>query len=358
MSKRESTPACVPQVTRLTQVVFDPTRSARLTRVAPGRLGGALVLGALVAATVACSGRECTSGTVAVGDECRPAQAQVQCGPGFKIVGLECRPDDDWVKHYCDETTTEFKDGKCVGTGGVPSVCPNRCPAASGNTICVAGRAFEFTSLLTKGEAGATAVKPDSEVEVVLYDPFAFVADPNGPPLATAQIEDANGCFTVPQVQLPAVLPFFAGGLRPKAAATATPLVLAAMAIFAEANKNVTAAQVLAVSKATTDAWGVADLLSAGSLALWYRSTASGAGIAGVVPNNGGAALPAVRYLKADGSGVDAAATATTPAGIAIATPAVLGSYGGSKAGCAFTARSAASSAPALFFMPIDGEGC
>lgn len=318
----------------------------------------ALALAALATMTTGCSGRECASGTIAIGDECRPAQAQVQCGPGFKVVGFECRPDDDWVKNYCDPETTEFKSGKCVGTGGPAGPCKADCPAADGNTICVAGRVLEFRSLLTQGSQGATSVKADSGVEVALYDPLAFVGDPNGDPLATAEIKDDNGCFTVPRVAVP-FLSLFAAGVRPKQTGAATPFVKAAIGLIVEQPVgNITEAEVLAVTQSTTDAWAIGNLLSAGSLALWYRSAISGAGIAGVSATLAGAPLEGGRYLNADGSGIDAAATATSAAGIVIATPAAVNSYGGTKAGCSFEAKMVGSAPTALFFLPIAGQGC
>lgn len=351
MSKRESTAL---RIARDLIVVRDLVPVRDLVARAPW----ALVLGALVTMTPGCGDRECASGTVAIGDECRPAQAQVQCGPGFKVVGFECRPDDDWVKHYCDPATTEFKSGKCVGTGGPAGPCKADCPAADGNTICVAGRVLEFRSLLTQGSQGATPVKADSGVEVALYDPLAFVGDPDGAPLATAEIEDDNGCFTVPRVKVP-LLSLFAAGVRPKVAGAETAFVRAAVGLAVESPaQNLATAEVLAVTRSTTDAWGVSDLLSAGSLALWYRSGTSGAGVAGVSATVAGAPLVGGRYLNADGSGIDAAATATSAAGIVIATPAAVNSYGGTKAGCSFDGRLVGSAPTALFFLPFLGQGC
>lgn len=359
MSKGKSTAG------RLTEVLQGGTLSERLTPSLPRSLLAALALAALVLAGLGCSGRECTSGTVAVGDECRPAQAQVTCGAGFKVVGIECRPDDDWVKNYCDEATTTFRGGKCVGTGGPAGVCADNCPAAAGSTICVAGRVLEFTSLLAKGATGATALTPASAVEVVLYDPIQFLTVPGSPPIATAEIDDEHGCFTIPRVQLPNV-PLFAAGVRAKAGAAATTLVQAAVAIFGRADTNVTSAEVLAVNQSTTDAWGVSDLLTTGSMALWYRAEKDGAGIAGVVPTQTGKTpeswagnpAPVVRYVSADGSAIDAAATATTVSGIAIATPAGVNTYGGTKSGCTFTDTLTGSAPGALFFVPFAGQGC
>ncbi|MBK8481780.1 MAG: hypothetical protein IPL40_11465 [Proteobacteria bacterium] len=285
MSKGKSTAGCP------TQVLQGAMASERSMPSLPRTWLAALALLALLAlalASAGCSGRECTSGTIAVGDECRPAEAQVTCGPGFKVVGIECRPDDDWVKNYCDAATTTFQDGKCVGTGGPAGLCANKCPAAAGSTICVAGRVLEFTSLLAKGAKEATPLSPASGVEVALYDPVQFLTQPGSPPIATAAIDDENGCFTIPQINLPLVAPVFAAGVRAKAGGAATTLIQAAVAIFGRADTNVTTAEVLAVNQATTDAWGVSDLLTAGSMALWYRSESSGAGIEGVVPTQSG----------------------------------------------------------------------
>ncbi|MBK8481779.1 MAG: hypothetical protein IPL40_11460 [Proteobacteria bacterium] len=67
---------------------------------------------------------------------------------------------------------------------------------------------------------------------------------------------------------------------------------------------------------------------------------------------------PVVRYLSADGGAIDAAATATTGSGIAVATPPGLGNYGGIKSGCTFTDTLTGSAPGALFFVPFAGQGC
>lgn len=352
MSKREST------ALRIAADPRDRVRELIVMRGLVARAPLALVVGALATMTSGCSGRECASGTIAIGDECRPAQAQVQCGPGFKVVGFECRPDDDWVKKYCDPATTEFKSGKCVGTGGPAGPCKADCPAADGNTICVAGRVLEFRSLLTQGSQGATPVKADSGVEVALYDPVVFAQQPGGKPLATVDIKDDNGCFTVPRIEVPGLLPLFAAGVRPKVTGAATPFVQAAIGLHVERGTNLTTAEVVAVNQSTTDAWGVSDLLSKGSLALWYRSKTSGANIDGVKATKGGETLDDVLYLNADGSGIDAAATATSAAGIIIATGALLNTYSGAKTGCSFKSMLSASALATFFLLPIPGEGC
>ncbi len=354
----------------------------------PGLALALAAWGCLLAA--GCGGYECGAGTVEKGGVCQAPDDYVKCGAGFKVSGNQCVPEDQWVKKYCDPTSTEYKQGKCVSAiacdattelkngkcvakkaaVSVPD-CTKKCGDASGSTICVSGRVYEGVGLVTSGPDSKDFIKPADGVEVKVYDPLAFVSSPStAKPLATADIYNDGGCFIVSKVTIP-FTGFLAIGIDDKATGQDV-FDFTAIGHTPTSGVNSVDLVVPLIKKATTAAWNKElfgstgkDMVKEGIMMAWYRDFKTGKSVAGVSPTLDGQSPPwqgyTARFFSADMSKsphFDAKTTSTTAAGLVAVPGAPLKSYSGAKAGCTIDSGLGGSAPGALFFRIFNVSGC
>jgi len=164
------------------------------------RWWGLSLLG-FIALGVGCNAPVCGPGTKQVqqpGGDLRcvavdqPAQL-TDCdidGGNVQILGGKCVS-----KISCDPATTMFDPNKnqCVGLGTVVGCTP--CPTPDTGKICLTGNLVDFVTNtpLTPGQ---------KSMRVALYEPLAFLSNPNAPPLVELASTD-KGCFTFNNVDPP-----------------------------------------------------------------------------------------------------------------------------------------------------------
>ena len=145
-----------------------------------------LVVGGVAITLPSCGKNlQCGAGTVEMNGQCVQAGANVQtCGDGGVVIGGNCYP------VICGANTRfNSATGQCEGNGGGTTMgCASTCSAPGTSTFCITGTVKSFiTGMIVAPTATSHAV-------VRVYDPIAFVTNPNTPPAATVNIEEM-GCF-------------------------------------------------------------------------------------------------------------------------------------------------------------------
>src|SRR3989339_174680 len=151
-----------------------------------------------------CGELQCGDGTVSIGGKCVSGAASLECPKGFTVKDNRCVPESaDWPSFYCDPETAEYKDGKCTAKEAkcdLKSVCPDVCPEASTESICIQGRIFRGFDAWFHGVDSAQPLTPADNVTLYFYDAVTIWSSPDGKPLYTAKITNDKGCFIFEKV--------------------------------------------------------------------------------------------------------------------------------------------------------------
>jgi len=132
------------------------------------------------------------------------------------------------------------------GTGGEPTGCSSTCSAPGATTFCVTGHVEKFVS---PGVVAFPTVM--SGLVVKIFDPIAFVTNPQTPPVTTVNVQDA-GCFIADGV------PRFSSGLvaiaTDDATAGANAYATTALMAVLRPNANLTV-QAQYIESSTFESW-------------------------------------------------------------------------------------------------------
>jgi hypothetical protein len=337
-----------------------------------------LVLGGVAMTLPSCGKNlQCGAGTVEMNGQCVQAGATVQsCGDGGVVIGGNCYP------VICG-ANTKFNPatGLCEGTGGgMTNGCASSCSAPGASTFCITGTAKYFIP----GHATMNnVVEPTatSNAVVRVYDPIAFVTNPNTPPAAVVNIED-NGCFIADGV------PRFSSGLVAVAiddmAHPGTDLTYAQMGAGAilHAGQNVTSQIAYALLNTEADTWQTSigatnppgcsgGLAGCGAwIGAYYEKTSTDSNpkpIAGVKPSRPGddpATGNVFCFPAGDLAHLDPNQKTTTSTGMCVISPDVVEPHGGvcGTSGCTcngtactptFTASTGGTAPGVFFYQPF-----
>jgi hypothetical protein len=255
-------------------------------------------------------------------------------GGDVEIVAGSCHS-----RVTCDPATTMFDPatGVCTGTGG-GSACP-ACPNPSAGKTCLTGSLIDLIS----------GQPVTNNVRVAVYDPLAFLSNPQIQPLA--EDTTTKGCFTFADVPVPGTGLIAIGTSDP---ANTSPQVLqltaAAGAVVAgriyHTDTFVTAHSV--VTNWTTNVGGAIDFDAQGAyVAMFYDQAVPDPTqlvfaneknpLAGVTLLDAGQPAAGAHYFGASRMAIDPTAMATTAngGGLAPADPAGLTVYSGMGGTCA-----------------------
>lgn len=285
----------------------------------------------------------CLATAAAVGIGCN---APV-CGPGTKQVQkpdgtLECHAADDYKNEQCDvdggaiiqggictsrtqcgdNTEPQMQpDGRilCVGVGGVARC---GCAGVDPGKICVRGELYDFE----------TNMKSSKQVRFRVFDPLAFLDNPNTTPLVPELISD-EGCYVFQNVPRPTTGLVAVAVDDPAGVANPEFQLTGSGAQVPTAQKNYTV-DVYHVSRSTVQGWSTQtgiDWAGLGTyIAFFYDeplpvdetdfSNSATATASGVQLIEGGAVPMNARYFGASRTTIDPAATATSAVGGALTT--------------------------------------
>jgi hypothetical protein len=183
-----------------------------------GRLAllAAFTLGTL-GTLAGCNAVECGANTIEQNGKCVPAMAPAnpaaECGPGtvystttgrceaeiFANGGGACGPNTSVVVSDAGVRT-------CVGTGGGGNDCsvPLPCPAPSGSgNVSLCGRVYDLEDTKPLDDGNPDNGEPWKTVELRVYDPIAFVANPAGARPIVKALPDSCGRFAILEVERP-----------------------------------------------------------------------------------------------------------------------------------------------------------
>ena len=137
--------------------------------------------------------------------------------------------------------------GAIGGTGGDLGGCATTCSAPASTTFCITGtvRSFVDPSMLALPTA-------QSNIVVKIYDPIAFVTNPNTPPVTTVNVEQL-GCFIADDI------PRFSNGMvavvTDDADGTGDAYVPMGASAILHAGQNVTGEQAYYLENTTVATW-------------------------------------------------------------------------------------------------------
>lgn len=174
---------------------------------------GALL--SLAAGANGCKSLECGPNTLQQGDQCvaEATDPGTNCGPGTVWNGESGRCENvlflDGGGICGSNTTVVVSDAgvrTCVGTGGAsgPSCAePLPCPAPTGSLVSMCGRIYDLETTAPLDNGNATDGEPYRSIELRVYDPIAFVSNPNAPILIKGTA-DSCGRFRIVDAPRPA----------------------------------------------------------------------------------------------------------------------------------------------------------
>jgi hypothetical protein len=318
-----------------------------------------------VAATASCNPVKCGPGLKQVQEKdgsllCVPVDAPAQetaCdvdGGNVIIVAGKCVS-----KISCDPATTQFDPAtnQCVGIGTVTGCAPCGNPAS--NKICVSGKIWDFVS--------NTELAPGARnVRVSVWDPFAFLADSNAPPLGEIAATD-KGCYTIDNLDVPAA-GLIAVGVQDPAGTASPSLALAGVGLPVTAGKSFKL-DAFVVERSTVAGWEQQTGLSYANgayVALYVNSPVeTGTTVenpttgftAGVKVLENGVTPASTRYFGANRSTIDPTAmqTSSVGGGIVAVTRGAIRTYSGmggtcGSGTCKWEARPGGSTTGVIFF--------
>lgn len=325
-----------------------------------GLISGSLLLVGVglsfVVGASSCSKVECGQGTIEFDGVCVTGApggdggfTQAQCDPvKSKFEGGKCVPLLDPV--ICETGNLTVDDagiGHCTGMGVVDCNREAVCAPPSGvggDEICVSGRVLEGD----EHNKRVTDMTRLEEIEVRVYEPLNFLADPTSAPFRRLTLMnnglDTCGRFTVrfsTSQDTPNGLVAFSA--TDKMGVTPTKYVLGATASRPQPNTNIIGKAVYLVSKTQDSSWSTAagvpggkTFSELGTLAVRYHlkdtdateGAIPGVAVAGIVPAWNNAMNPATDYFFSDMDVADGtnlkmpapAQTKTGPNGVAFVT--------------------------------------
>lgn len=286
------------------------------------------------------------------------------CGPGTKQVqekngSLRCVPVDQPAeltdcdvdggnveivagkcvsKITCDPATTQFDPATntCVGIGTVTGCAPCGTPAA--NKMCVSGKIWDFLSN-TELAAG------QRNLRVSVWDPFAFLADANAPPLGEIAATD-KGCYTIDNLDVPTA-GLIAVGVQDPAGTASPTLALAGVGLPVTQGKSFKL-DAFVLERSTVTGWEAQSGQSYANgayVALYVNSPVeSGTTVdnsttgftAGVQVKENGVTPASTKYFGANRATIDGAASQTSAVGggIVAVTRGAIRTYSGTGGTC------------------------
>jgi len=326
---------------------------------------GALVILAAALLQSGCGGETCGTGTVSKDGVCVAADDVLTCGPGFNAVANKCEPSANWVKVAACGDNTEYDPttGKCKGTGSnTQDTCTKKCPQPQGSKICLAGRVLDAVDVMG-GVSNPTPIKKDAKVTIGIYDPVAYVSNPDAPPITTTSIYADDGCFIVESIDVP-FSGFFMIGVDDDPGTSLDIYVAAAVGETPVFNQNSMNLVIPAVKTVTANAWGN-DLVKDGVMIMWFRKKGDGGSVDGVTPTLENQAPPwtgmSVFFFDKDITTApyfDMTTKVTTTTGLVAVRKAQMKTFSGTKSGCKIEAGSGGATPGTIFFRIFDVEGC
>jgi hypothetical protein len=162
-------------------------------------------------ALAACGELLCGEGTIEIDGVCVSMGAAPECGPGthFDATSGRCVNDDftGGVGVCGPGTSLEISDAgvpTCVGLGGgggcdAPLPCP---PPEGQQTVSLCGRIHDLETSAPLDDGVAENGEPWKTVEIRIFDPFAFIANPDTTPLMKG-LPDSCGRYALLEVPRP-----------------------------------------------------------------------------------------------------------------------------------------------------------
>lgn len=249
-----------------------------------------------------------------------------------------------------------------------PVKCAPGCPAASGNNVCLAGKALQFSSLAAMWSGLVTHATPLAVTDgahLSVLDPIAFVAGTVSQPLATATIT-TGGCWVAKQASIP-FSGLFAIATDDDPSSKLERWVLTATGETPQPGTNSEGLEIAALANNEVKAWTTelgADPVSAGAMIVVFVDK-NGQAVSGVTPQLAGAPPPwtgsGVHFFADDvrkAPVFDNSATATTKSGMALILNAPVKTFSGKKGSCAIEAGLGGSTPGALFIRIFKVSGC
>jgi hypothetical protein len=248
-----------------------------------------------------------------------------------------------------------------------PPPCVPGCPAPTGSSICLAGRAVRLPSLAAKWSGlvkHAAPLTPADGARLDVFDPIAFISNPTGAtPLASGAI-GAAGCFTVPKVTIP-FAGFFTVTIDDDKSTGKDRWVFIGTGEMPQPGKNSVDLEIAAVAKKDVQAW-TAELgqdPTGATIAIFID--ASGKAVGGVTPLLEGKPPPwtgvGVHFFADDirtAPYFAKGAAATTKSGMVLMTKAPVKSFTGKKSGCTIESGLGGASPGTLLVRVFRVSGC